>query len=782
MDRTEPPGATRARFALERPPGGPPPPRPGAATSIPLPANLLAGVQRLANTNNTTVPSVIAAAWRILLWLVTGDGRVDGDASFTTVAARSGVGPRQDDTPDVLLSCQAVPERAASHGAPPQAATLVLNDPMNRLLPDYAEHLLCQFHTLLDGLVRNPDQPIRQATLITPDEAARLRDLAYGTRTTARADILAHQLFEAQVRRTPEAVAVRADGGTLTYAQLDREADGLAAVMRAAGVSPEQRVAIVLEHGTALVVALLAVLKAGGAYVPIEPAQPPGRIQAILRRAGCRLILTTSTSRAQLPDSGTTRIELDLPLPVSTNAAPAGPRPVPDNAAYVVFTSGSTGVPKGVVVTHRGLCNYLLWSRDHYVDGGAGAAVHSSIGFDLTVTSVFVPLLAGLAVHIDRSLRDVEQFVHLLGRAPDLTLLKMTPSHLRLLADTLDGTGLAGSSRTLVIGGEALTAEILRPWHQHARQIRVFNEYGPTEAVVGCCVYEVPPGELVAGDIPIGRPITNAEIHVLDERLRPVPVGVPGEIYTGGDAIAAGYLDSPADTADRFVPHPFARAPGERLFRSGDLACRRPDGNLVYLGRRDTQVKIRGYRVELGEIEACLRSASGVRAAVVVQAADPARTLTAFVVGEDAVAWDDDRLRSVLARSLPDHMLPARYRALDTLPLTGNGKLDRAGLAVMAARHYAEPPGGDAPDVLNESARIFLAAVASVLNLDAVSPTDNFLALGGDSITAMHISATCQRAGVRVRGPAILAADTLHETAAVTTDRVRQRHPGAPTA
>ncbi len=446
-------------------------------------------------------------------------------------------------------------------------------------------------------------------------------------------------------------------------------------------------------------------------------------------------------------------------------ARPAGPPPnhaTAEHLAYVIYTSGSTGRPKGVMVTQRGLVNYLSWCVAAYdVAAGQGALVHSSIAFDLTITGMFAPLLVGRPVRLLPDELGPEALHAALAEQHDLSLVKLTPAHLDLLREWIAPERAAGRARAFIIGGEQLLAESLRFWQAHAPATILVNEYGPTETVVGCCVYVAPP-EARAGAVPIGRPIANTRLYVLDRHMQPAPIGVPGELYIGGAGVARGYLGQPGLTAERFVPDAFGAEPGARLYRTGDLARYAADGNLEFLGRRDQQVKLRGFRIETGEIEAALLLHPAVRAAAVLLRDTPAGAqLVAYLAPAEAPA---DELRAFLKQRLPEYMLPGAYVPLGALPLTPNGKLDREALPAPepAARHdgaYVAP---------RNPAEERLAAVwAEVLGLERVSVHDNFFALGGHSLLAAQMIGRARRAlGANLTLRALFEAPTIAGLAA----------------
>ncbi|MFI6193478.1 amino acid adenylation domain-containing protein [Streptomyces sp. NPDC051136] len=490
---------------------------------------------------------------------------------------------------------------------------------------------------LADRTVRLEDLPI-----MTAAESARAVAAGTGPRLERPEPLCVHRLFEERARQTPDAPAVSAAGrDTLTYRELDGRANAFAHHLRDLGVRHGSVVALLLNRTPDAVAAFLGVLKAGAAYVPLDPAYPSARLEHMLADSGAQLLVAESSTTERVDGGGLTTTLLEQVPWTSSCGTPPEVASHEDDLMYLMYTSGSTGRPKGAMLAHRQVVNYLLWAAETYrAAEGDGVPVHSSLSFDLTVTSVFAPLLAGqqLVVHGSREGTDggVPAYADHEGT---LSFVKLTPSHLRLLeahgVDQRPGVW----ANALVIGGEALYEEQLARWRDGGT--RLINEYGPTEAAVACAFHESD-GTAERGPVPIGRPITNVSVHVLDRSMRPVPPGVTGELFIGGQGVSYGYLGRAAQTADRFVPDPYATVPGARLYRTGDLAVRRDDGSLVYLGRGDEQVKIRGHRVEPGEVEAALTAHPQVRQGVVVADAD---RLVAFLRAdpEDTVPAGPDR-------------------------------------------------------------------------------------------------------------------------------------------
>ncbi|MCA1628485.1 MAG: amino acid adenylation domain-containing protein, partial [Acidobacteria bacterium] len=400
-----------------------------------------------------------------------------------------------------------------------------------------------------------------------------------------------HQLFEAQVERTPDAAALVHEEGELSFRELNARANQLAHHLRRCGVGREALVAIYMERSPEMVVALLAILKAGGAYVPLDTMYPYDRLSFMMADAQPCVMLTQERMMARLPDHQARVIYVDSEWAAVATESEANPlnNAGAQNAAYVIYTSGSTGMPKGVIVPHQGLANYLNWCIEAYrvADGQEGVPLHSPLGFDLTVTSLFAPLLTGQSVFLVPEKEGIDGLTNALRSGRKFSLVKLTPSYLDVLNQMMSDTELAGVAGALIIGGEALSGETVSLWRTHAPQTRLINEYGPTETVVGCCAYEIAQDDPETGAVPIGRPIANTEIYLLDMNLCPIAPGVSGELYIGGESLARGYLSHPELTAEKFVPHPHSRKGGERLYRTGDVARYGADGEIEYLGRMD---------------------------------------------------------------------------------------------------------------------------------------------------------------------------------------------------
>jgi amino acid adenylation domain-containing protein/FkbM family methyltransferase len=499
------------------------------------------------------------------------------------------------------------------------------------------QRMVGHFKVLLRSVVRNPIGRLSELEALTDTEREQILVDWNQTQRDYPREQCVHQLIEAQANLTPDAVAVVYEGHELSYGELNRRANLLAEYLRGLGVGPEVLVSLCLERSLEMVVGVLGVLKAGGAYVPLDPSYPVERLAYMVEDSLAPVLLTEGRIAGRLP-AGWTQIVLidEWEEYESGSMGDLESLSRTEDLAYVIYTSGSTGRPKGVCITHRGLMNYLSWALDAY---GAGephtTPLHSSLSFDLTVTSLYLPLLTGGRVSLPEENGLLSPLNGALGRAHNYSLVKLTPSHLQLLNhEEWNEKGRIGA---LVIGGEALRYEDISRWRKEAPLTRLINEYGPTETVVGSCVYEVCEGDPEEGPVPIGRPIGNTRLYVSDVGGQLTPVGVTGELYIGGEGLGRGYLNRPDLTADRFVPDPFGSEAGKRVYRTGDLVSWEGEGILKFLGRIDEQVKVRGYRIELGEIEAVLCEYPGVKQSVVVVREDEPelKRLVAYVVAED---------------------------------------------------------------------------------------------------------------------------------------------------
>ncbi|MCP3463545.1 amino acid adenylation domain-containing protein [Bradyrhizobium sp. CCGUVB23] len=627
------------------------------------------------------------------------------------------------------------------------------------------------------AVVVDAQQPVGQIELLSADERAYLLEELNRTAAAYPADTCIHELFEAQVAKAPDAVAVVHEDERVSYGELNARANRLAHHLIARGVRPDQPVAICLERSVAMVVGLLAILKAGGAYLPLDPTYPSARLKQVLEDAQPQLLLADAAGRSALGADALvdlTVVDLEAATPAWAKLPASDPDPralglSSRHLAYVIYTSGSTGSPKGVMVEHRGMVNYLQWSdHSYYKRALNGSPLLHSLSFDGIVTTLFGPLLAGAKLHLVKPIAQIESLAAVEdGRIYDL--VKLTPSHLSMLNKRLDGYEGPAPTRALMVGGEALIPADILFWQKRFPNVRLINHFGPTEATVGCTTFEISQAVERLNSIPIGRPIANTQVYLLDGHGAPVPFGAVGELYIGGAGVARGYLNRPVLTAERFIASPFVE--GDRLYRTGDLARYLPDGNLEFLGRSDDQVKIRGFRIEPGEIAARLLEHASVREAAVLAREDRSgeKQLVAYVVCAPETGSEEEdggalsgALRTHLSARLPEYMVPSAFVRLAALPLTVNGKLDRKMLPApeddaYARRAYEAPKG----PIEEKLAQIW----AELLGLTRVGRHDNFFALGGHSLLAVQLMERLRRLSLGIEVRTLFAKPVLADLA-----------------
>ncbi|HEY1937405.1 MAG TPA: amino acid adenylation domain-containing protein [Candidatus Angelobacter sp.] len=638
------------------------------------------------------------------------------------------------------------------------------------------ERYMRYWRRLLEGMVASSDQILDCLDLLSDGE--RHQVLYEWNRTeSAYPQKCVHELFEEQARRNAEAVAVEYEGQELTYGELNRRANQLGHYLRRAGVGPEVRVGICMERSLEMVIGLLGILKAGGAYVALDPHYPVERLQFMAEDSSIA-VLVTQGKLVQLP--GTAKVicaDKELAGIARESGENIGLLLHQENLAYVIYTSGSTGKPRGVAIQH-GSANVLLqWAREVFsTEELAGVLASTSICFDLSVFEIFAPLSWGgktIVVRDSLSLAEI-------GQESGVRLLNTVPS---AMAELLRLKGVPGSIQTVNLAGEALPPNTVEQLYEELNVERVVNLYGPSEDTTYSTYASLNRGE-ANGRVPIGKPISNTQAYVLNQEYQPVPVGVAGELYLGGQGIARGYLNRPELTAEKFVPNPFAERTGERLYRTGDQVKWARNGNLEFLGRLDQQVKVRGYRIELEEIEAVLQAHEGVRAcAVIVQGDQPAeKRVVAYVVKKDA---EKAAFREFLKDRLPDYMIPSAFVEMEQLPLTPNGKIDRKALP-LPERDWGERKGYVGPR--NGEEEILCGLFAEVLNRDRVDVHDDFFAIGGHSLLATRLVSRIRATlGVDIALRSVFESPTIAKLAAQLQDggkthKVRialQRHPKA---
>lgn len=631
------------------------------------------------------------------------------------------------------------------------------------------------FERLLENIAAAPETRIGEFALLSPAE---LHTLTREWNPPAAAESprhwgsgrTVHELFEARTRRFPEAIAVATAGRALSYAEVNAEANRLAHHLKRLGVGPDSRVALCIGRAPEMIIGLLGVLKSGGAYVPLDPNYPQEELAHILRDSGAEFLITQGDAAVRLKDFPIPRITLDedrASLAGQPDSDP-GPPPAPEHLAYVIYTSGSTGKPKGVAISHHNLMQSTRARFEYYKEPVDRFLLLSSFAFDSSVAGIFWTLTGGGALYIPEECRQADPAALVDWIAGErITHLLCLPSFYGILLEQADA-GRLDSLRTVIVAGEACLPGMVDRHCSRLPNTALHNEYGPTEGTVWSSVYHIPP-EPLESPIPIGRPIPGMEIYLLDAYLNPVPVGVCGEIHIGGEGLAGGYLNQPELTAARFVPHPFARRPGTRLYRTGDRARYRADGNLLFLGRVDHQVKIRGFRIELGEIEANLLKYPGIEEAVVVdqEGANGSKHLVAYVKPSKGQSGPDlADLRAFLQALLPGHMIPAAFVVLEKFPLTPNGKLDRKALPVPNLRAHLE---GRYLAPRNGMEQTLAILWQEVLGLERVGVTDNFFEIGGDSILSMQLVNRAKQAGLRLAPRQLLEHQTVESLAKVVS-------------
>jgi amino acid adenylation domain-containing protein len=586
----------------------------------------------------------------------------------------------------------------------------------------------------------DPDASITRVSLLSAEER---RQILLDWNATGRPlpeALSLHGLVEAQVARTPDAPAVVFEGERLTFLELDGRANRLAHHLRNLGVGPEARVAVCLERSLDLIVTLLAILKAGGAYVPLDPAYPAERLAFMLEDSRAHTVVVHASTASVLPPTSAPVVDLGRAA-ADLARAPEVRLPVQveeNNLAYLIYTSGSTGRPKGAMNTHRAIANRLLWMQEAYKLGAGDCVLQKTpVSFDVSVWELFWPLAAGARLVLAKpgGHQDNGYLVELIARE-QVTTVHFVPSMLQIfLEEPL--LERVTSLRQVVCSGEALPLELQRRFRARLPGPALHNLYGPTEAAVDVSAWTCG-AEEARGAVPIGRPISNLQIYVLDRHLEPVPTGVRGELYIGGVGLARGYHDRPDLTAERFVPHPFADAPGARLYRTGDLARFWSDGRIEYVGRTDHQVKLRGFRIELGEIEAALARHPSIREGVAILRRRPSgdSQLVAYVALQAGKDADAGALRAYLMTRLPEHMVPSAFVVLERLPLTPSGKVDRAALPAPAAPSASSAASHPPRSALEQG----IAAVwREALALEQVGIHDNFFDLGGHSLLLAQV-------------------------------------------
>lgn len=600
------------------------------------------------------------------------------------------------------------------------------------------------YERLLESMVKDKHQRISQLDMLTDRERDQLLFGWNDTTVDYAKDKFIHSMFEDQAKLTPEAVALICGDERISYAELNTRANQLASYLREIGIGRGSIVGICLERSVNMIVGLIGILKAGAAYLPLDPEYPMERIAFMFTDAKASALLTEEKFAERIFDHDAKVIYLDSDWPAIAECDERNlPNEVlPEDLAYVIYTSGSTGNPKGCQLEHRNFSNYLRWAINYYFEHehAGNFALYSPVSFDFTITNIFCPLLRGKSLFIYDQSQEIHQILeHAFGPQTVIDTMKLTPSHIRLLEDIdVHNTNI----RKVIAGGEELRLSHIQTLKRINPAMHIYNEYGPTEATVGCIVKQVESND---NQVTIGRPIYNTRLYILDSNLEPSPIGVPGELYISGAGLARGYINRPEITAERFIPDPFGNELGGRLYRSGDLCRYLPDGDIVFIDRIDSQVKVRGFRIELGEIESMMMNHPQVKeAAVVAQEGEKGeKRLVAYAVTETGEVIDSGEMRKYLKQMLPDYMIPSAYVFKEEMPLNSNGKIDRRALM------EEEQKGLEAKATYQEPRTYIEETLAGmwkeVLGIERVGIKDNFFEVGGHSLMAAQIMARVKR-------------------------------------
>lgn len=634
--------------------------------------------------------------------------------------------------------------------------SLAFDYKVDEISKEYIENMNLHFNRIIDQILQNPILEVGNLELITESE---LRELLYdfnSTYTDYPRGKTVIKLFEEQVEKTPENVALNFDGEMITYQCLNRKANQLARKLRAFGIGKGKIVGLIVHHSIETVSAIIGVLKAGAAYVPIDPNYPQDRISYILEDSGITFVLTNCVSNYDLMNGDV--INLNDTSLYEGEASNLVEGSLSSDLAYIIYTSGSSGKPKGVMIEHKGLLNYVYWARKMYIKNQNEVfALYSSLTFDLTVTSIFTPLINGNSVYIYNNNGD-EFVLYKILRDNIVNILKLTPAHLSLLKD-MDNS--VSSIKRLIVGGENLKCSLAASVFQSfGKCIEIFNEYGPTETVVGCMIYKYNHEIDLAGSVPIGLPADNVQMYILDEDLKFMPIDTIGELYISGDGVARGYLNREELTTKYFIENPFVK--GMRMYKTGDLVKLRRDGLIEFIGRVDRQTKIRGHRIELGEIEEQLLGIDEISDAIVIvkENSKAEKSLCAYIVAPENISIL--KVKKMLQNNLPNYMVPVNIVVINEIPLTANGKLN---IMLLPEPKNIIESGTDYVSFRSEVEEKLVMTIKEVLNLEKVSMKDDFYELGGDSIKAIQISNRLNNIGLIIRVRDILSHSIIEEIA-----------------
>ena len=637
--------------------------------------------------------------------------------------------------------------------------TLDFDYKINDYSDEQIDDIYARLMNLANQVIMNPFEKIGNLDLLSDNEREKLLYQFNATEIEYPKNKTIYQFFEQQVKMTPDNVAIYFNNNELTYRELNERANQLARYLALKGVREETIVGLLTAHSIETVIGILAILKAGGAYLPIDPTYPDDRICYMLKDSGSGILLTN----IELPESivfcGKV-INLDNQSIYSGDASNLDCINKPNDLVYVIYTSGSTGKPKGTMIEHQGLINYIWWAKKMYIRNEDEVfPLYSSLAFDLTVTSIFTPLISGNKIIVYNDNCDEEEYVlYRIMKENKATVIKLTPSHLSLLKDM---NYRNSSVRRFIVGGEDLKVSLAKDIHESfSGNVEIFNEYGPTETVVGCMIHKYDYESDIRISVPIGVPADNVQIYILDKNLKPVPANTVGEMYISGDGIARGYLNRPELTWEKFIDNPFTS--GRRMYKTGDLARSLNNGKIEYVGRVDQQVKVHGYRIELGEIEKYLLSHEAIKDTVVIDLEDKynGKYLCAYFVKKVHVSIHE--LKRFLLKYLPDYMVPAYFIELTEIPLNRNGKVNRE---LLPRPEDDNIKNVEFIEYRNEKEKNLINAICDVLNIERVSVGQNFYHLGGDSIKAILIASKLNDKGLKLRVKDILSNPVIEEMA-----------------
>ncbi len=642
--------------------------------------------------------------------------------------------PQQDGQFDIMLTLTEMPDRFI--GVFMYNTNLYKVDTINRMISN--------FLVLLNGIIDNSNQRINELPILSEQEKGKLLIDWNNTRREFAQDSFVHHLFEEHVRRNPNALAVSSYDGKLTYEQLNRKANQLSHYLKSLGMGPDKKVGICLNPSVYMIIGLLGVLKSGATYVAIDPGYPEKRIEYIIKDVDIKVLLSAENIEIPLNTGEIIRINLDsgqealfsqrndnLNIPIN-----------PRNIAYILYTSGSTGNPKGVEIYHIGMMNYLSWCAQEYIKPNDNVDMPASFAylplvFDASITSIYTPLITGRYLLIPKK-QGLEIFDDPDIQKGGFSYVKLTPAHLSLLKESFEKEKLNEFTKRVIVGGEALVSEQLNYFRKCNLDWTIINEYGPTETVVGSTVYCFPVKTDVPRNVPIGKPIMNTSIFILDSQSQLTPIGVIGEIAIGGIGVSKGYVNREDLTRQKYIPNPFSKGENNFIYKTGDLGRWLPDGNLEYFGRVDHQVKVRGYRIELEEVEAALTGSPGIKTAAVVthETKSGDKQLVGYYVPDRGMSVTVQEITAYLKCRLPDYMIPSILIELDVIPLTHNGKIDRLLLSGMAVQKMSITNRNEIMSPLEEE----LAALwKQILHIDQVGKDDGFSQLGGHSLLAVQL-------------------------------------------